>query len=66
MKNLAREFGNERLEAACARAIAIGATELRHVTNILRTRLDQQPLPDDRLQEASFTHDNLRGAQAYY
>jgi len=66
MKNLAREYGNERLEAACARAIAIGATELRHVTNILRTRLDQQPLPDDPLQEASFTHGNLRGAQAYH
>jgi transposase len=66
MKNLKKEYGAERLEAACARAIEIEAASISSVRSILRTRLDQQARPELGVQEASFEHGNVRGADYYH
>jgi transposase len=64
--SLARRFGNARLEAACARALAIGSRTRRSVLSILQGGLDQQPLPAAAAPAwTSPEHDNLRGATYY-
>lgn len=65
--SLARQYGHPRLEAACARAWAIGARTRKSVLSILHGGLDQQPLPTAVMQAdwISPDHDNLRGP-AYY
>lgn len=65
-KRLEKEFGAERLEGACSRAIAIGANSLSSVRSILRTGLDQQRAPDAEPQEAAFDHPNVRGSNYYH
>ncbi|MCG3143133.1 MAG: IS21 family transposase ISPpu7 [Gammaproteobacteria bacterium] len=65
--NLAKRYTPERLEAACHRALAIGALRQSSVRTILERGLDSQPLPDPDT-EAAVTlpvHENVRGA-AYY
>ena len=66
MKNLKKEFGAERLEAACMRAIEIEADSISSVRSILRTRLDQQAQPESGIQEAAFEHCNVRGSDYYH
>lgn len=66
LKRLAKDFGGERLEGACSRAIAIGANSLSSVRSILRTGLDQQRTPDSEPQEAAFDHPNVRGSNYYH
>jgi transposase len=66
MKSLSREYGHERLEAACKRALEIGATATRNVRSILKNNLDQQVSKDAMAQEAAFDHDNIRGADYYH
>jgi hypothetical protein len=40
---LADQYGQRRLESACARALAFGAPQYRTVKQILAAGLDQQP-----------------------
>jgi transposase len=67
LKRLAHEFGNERLDAACHRAIEIEAHSLQSIRSILHSRLDQVPSASSQgdLQEANFEHPNVRGATYY-
>jgi len=62
---LGRRYGPERLEAASARALAIGARSYRSVESILRTGLDRQPLPDAPATGSVRRHANVRGATYY-
>jgi transposase len=64
---LSRRYGSERLEAACARALAIDAPSYRSVDSILRHNLDRQPLPSPSptLSLPRREHANVRGP-AYY
>lgn len=65
---LERVYGRERLEAACARAVAVRARSYRHVASILKNGLDRFPLPDaDRVpNQAELTlHENIRGGTYY-
>ncbi len=41
---LEREYGTERLEAACARALSIRAPHYKSVSSILASGLDRQPV----------------------
>ena len=41
---LGRRYGEARLEAACARALAVGARSYRHVDSILKHGLEHLPL----------------------
>ena len=66
IKSLFRNYGNERLEAACKLAIEIGATKSSNVSSILKSNLDQRASPTVSLNEASFEHDNIRGADYYH
>lgn len=63
---LGKQYPPARLEAACARALAIRATSYKSVQSILRTGLDQQPMPPAAPTPArGIAHANVRGA-AYY
>jgi transposase len=62
---LAKSYGDDRLEAACRRAVAIGGTSYKSVHSILKHNLDQKPLPHDDPNQTGIAHANIRGA-AYY
>jgi len=65
---LAKTYSPERLEAACARALALRACRLKSVASILKTGLDRQPLPEAADSQLSLlpSHDNIRGATYYH
>jgi transposase len=65
LKRLAREHGNERMDAACARAIVLGSHRYKSVASILKLGLDRQPLPAKQIELPLPHHANLRGP-AYY
>lgn len=62
--SLGKRYGAQRLEAACAIALGLGAIQYRHVRDILATGRDRAPQAEPT-QWVSPAHDNLRGA-AYY
>jgi len=66
LKKLALEYGNDRLESACKRAIGIGASALRNVRSILQTNLDILAESSTQQSEANFDHDNVRGSEYYH
>ena len=63
--NLARTYGEERLEAACRRALSIGSPTRKRILAILEAKLDQHPdlFPgaDTAAPTASRSHGNVRG-----
>lgn len=61
---LTDRYGPERLEAASARALAVGAHSYRSVRSILERGLDRQT-EADAITPPILTHANVRGA-AYY
>ena len=63
---LGKTYGDARLEAACVRALHIGARSCRSLESILRRSLDQQPLPGTAPTSPSLTHDNVRGPDYYH
>ncbi len=72
LKKLARQYTDIRLEKACERAICIRNPTFTSVSSILKSNLDQRPIPqnckDDQV-ERNLTdlsvHENIRG-QNYY
>jgi len=63
---LARVYGAERLEVACARGLTVRARSYRHVESILKNGLDRiAPRNTDGPSPQSAEHENLRG-KAYY
>lgn len=62
---LGQRYPAARLEAACARALALRATSYKSVQSILRTGLDGQPLPPPPAARPPAMHPHLRGP-AYY
>lgn len=65
--SLSRKCGQERLEAACARALVIKSPSYKSVKNILQTGLDRQPLPEQSSDDLFVLpdHDNVRGPEYY-
>jgi len=61
---LGKAFGEQRLEAACQRALHFGACSYRSVQSILSNRLEAQPL-EQELPLSSPDHGNLRGPGYY-
>ena len=53
------------MEAACGRALAIGATSYRSVESILKRGLDRQELPGKPPPRPVLAHANVRGAEYY-
>lgn len=62
---LAGAFGEDRLEAACTRAIAIGARTYSSVKSILENNLDRQKTPEPT-DDRAITHGNIRGRHYYH
>ncbi|MEZ5554672.1 IS21 family transposase [Haliea sp.] len=62
---LGKPYGDERLEAACRRALTLGSCRYKSIESILKHRLDEQPLEAQQELALPDTHDNIRGP-AYY
>jgi len=63
---LDKKYGRDRLEAACARALAVGGRSYSHVNAILQHGLDRAALPTrDAESSAPIEHDNVRGPDYY-
>jgi transposase len=63
---LSKRYGEERLEAAAARAVAVGARSYRHVDSILKNGMDRLPVEEESGEAKSpIVHDNLRGPNYY-
>lgn len=64
--NLAKRYSPKRLEAACAKAVAVGAFTRRSVASILEHGLDRLPdEPSPPVEEPLLLHENLRGPDYY-
>jgi transposase len=64
--SLGKEYTQERLEAACSRALAIGSPSYKSIQAILKKGLDRLPPQKEGPQQTSFiTHSNIRGPQYY-
>src|SRR6185369_594428 len=62
---LAKSYGRERLEAACARALEIGARSYSSVNSILKNNLDRRR-PDTPADGPAIAHDNIRGPNYFH
>jgi transposase len=62
---LGKRFGDDRLEIACERALAVGARSYRHVESILKHGLDRVPADGDATL-VSRAHENVRGRDYYH
>jgi hypothetical protein len=64
---LAQRYGSERVEAACQRALAVGARSYTRVESILRAGLDAVPLPAEvEPTGPGIEHENIRGPGYYH
>ena len=63
---LGEQYGRERLEAACKRALAVDSINYKSIASILKHGLDRRPLPEKQPQLPSIEHVNIRGPQYYY
>ena len=62
---LVGRFPRERVEAACERALAIGARSFSSVKSILDTKLDRKR-PEKAAEGPAIVHDNIRGPTFYH
>ena len=62
---LAKSYGGERLEAACARALEIGARSYTSVSSILKTNRDRKR-PVSATDGPAIVHSNIRGPTYFH
>lgn len=62
---LGKRYGDERLEAACARAFAVGSRSYRQVDAILKNGLDRVPVESPEPEPPRAPHENVRGPDYY-
>jgi hypothetical protein len=62
---LAKSYGRERLEAACSRALEIGARSYSSVNSILKNKLDRKR-PAAPADGPTIAHDNIRGPTYFH
>jgi transposase len=65
MMRLGKRYGTERLEAACLRALKIGACSYKSIESMLKQGLENNPLPSTAKAQTALNHDNIRGPQYY-
>jgi hypothetical protein len=67
LMRLGREYGAQRLEAACARAQSIRSPSYKSIASILSCGLDQRALDAPIPTQASLPlHENVRGPGYYH
>ena len=62
---LGKQHGAARLEAACTRALALGALSYQSIKSILTHGLENQPLPSAPIAHIPIRHAHIRGAHYY-
>jgi transposase len=62
---LGKQYGSDRLEAACRRALKIGACSYKSIESMLKQGLDHTPLPAKAKAQLVLDHDNIRGPKYY-
>ena len=62
---MGERFGEERLEKACAIALASGLTRYQQVESILKKRLDTLPNSHTQTELVLSEHENIRGSDYY-
>jgi transposase len=63
---LGERFGQQRLEAACQRALLLNACRYKSIESILSRSLDRQPLPEQQELSLPEAHDHVRGPDYYH
>jgi len=64
---LAKRYGNDRLNAACQRALRVNAFSYRSLDSMLKHQLDQQPLPEEKQSAIALPeHNNVRGPDYFH
>lgn len=64
LMRMGEKYGDERLEAACARALAIGNPTLRSVEAILKSGLEKVALAEE-VESKPVVHENIRGGDYF-
>lgn len=64
--NMGKQYSNERLEAACNRAIVTNCVSYKSIKSILSTGLDKQALPEMQTSQETPEHDNIRGPKYFH
>lgn len=62
---LGKEYGPERLEAACTRALAVNTLTFKSIDSMLKRGLDKLPPPQKAPEHPPLDHDNIRGPEYY-
>ena len=62
---LAKRYGDDRLEAACRRALPAGIASYKGIKNILDAKLDQVE-PEEPSTVIPESHENVRGESYYH
>ena len=62
---LSGQYGSERAEKACRRALKSHACSYRSVKSILETGLDREPLTSPAETPVAMSHENVRGSDYY-
>ncbi|MBC9249127.1 hypothetical protein A9179_02435 [Pseudomonas alcaligenes] len=65
LQHLAKNYGNARVEAACARALAIQSPTIKSLRSILQHRLDELHRPVHPAAVLIPPHANVRGSDYY-
>ncbi len=63
---LGKSYGEQRLEAACQRALLLGTNRYKSIESILKHGLDGKPLPEQQELALSEDHENIRGPSYYH
>ena len=67
LRTMEREFGLERLNAACVRAVKISTCSVASVRSMLQRRIESAPIRSDVKEDAPLPgHSNVRGANSYH
>lgn len=62
---LGKRYGNERLDKACHKALAAGASRYQHVESILKNNLEEAPINNNAINSPLIEHENVRGPEYY-
>lgn len=66
LRRLGDKYPDERIEAACRRALHFGSKSYLNVKRILEHGLDRQPIADEvPCDDAPIEHDQVRGPEYY-
>jgi transposase len=63
---LSQPYGDDRLEAACGRALLLGTCRYKSIESILKHGLDSKPIPEQQDLNLPEDHGNIRGPSYYH